>query len=83
VHHGRETTPRTGIPILPGHHAAGETLLAGTSGGRLCRSYKSVESILKNNLDTQELPETAGEEPLIHDNIRGREYYQHEEERHA
>lgn len=47
------------------------------------RSYKSVESILKNNLDTQELPETAGEEPLIHDNIRGRGYYRHEEERHA
>jgi len=43
-------------------------------------SYKSVESILKSNLDKQELPETpSAEKPIIHYNIRGREYYQGKE----
>jgi transposase len=47
-------------------------------------SYKSVESILKNNLDTQGLPEAAAPvQPIRHHNIRGKEYYRHEEERHA
>jgi transposase len=46
-------------------------------------SYKSVESILKNNLDAQELPEAVGGEPLRHDNIRGTGYYRQEEDRHA
>jgi len=42
-------------------------------------SYKSVESILKTNLDTQELPESLPSKMIIHDNIRGREYYGQEE----
>jgi transposase len=47
-------------------------------------SYKSVESILKTNLDKQELPETpSAEKPIIHYNIRGREYYQQKEATHA
>ena len=47
-------------------------------------SYKSVESILKTNLDKQELPESSSpEKPIIHYNIRGREYYQQEEVAHA
>ena len=47
-------------------------------------SYKSVESILKTNLDKQELPESsAPEKPIVHYNIRGREYYQQEETAHA
>ena len=47
-------------------------------------SYKSVESILKANLDKQALPESSAvQEPIIHYNIRGREYYQPEEAAHA
>jgi transposase len=47
-------------------------------------SYKSVESILKTSLDKQELPETpSAEKPIIHYNIRGREYYQQKEAAHA
>ena len=42
-------------------------------------SYKSVESILKTNLDTQELPESLPSKMIIHDNIRGQEYYRQEE----
>ncbi len=47
-------------------------------------SYKSVESILKTNLDQQELTESHSlEKPIIHYNIRGREYYQQQEDNHA
>ena len=39
--------------------------------------YKSVESILKNGLDQQPLPETQPTRPAIeHPNVRGPEYYQ-------
>lgn len=39
--------------------------------------YKSVESILKNNLDQQPLPKTQPTRPAIeHPNLRGPEYYQ-------
>jgi transposase len=39
-------------------------------------SYKSIESILKHNLDRQPLPEpTAAPRPLAHDNVRGPKYY--------
>jgi transposase len=47
-------------------------------------SYKNVESILKNNLDKQALPESpATEKPIIHYNLRGKEYYQQKEAGHA
>jgi transposase len=47
-------------------------------------SYKSVESILKTSLDKQVLPESPSpEKPIIHYNIRGREYYQQKEVGHA
>jgi len=47
-------------------------------------SYKSVESILKTNLDKQELPPPLSpEKPIIHYNIRGKEYYQQKEAAHA
>jgi len=46
-------------------------------------SYKSIESILKTNLDTQELPESSSGAKIIHTNIRGREYYQQKEAAHA
>ncbi len=47
-------------------------------------SYKSVESILKANLDKQELRESCSpERPIIHYNIRGREHYQPKEADHA
>ena len=38
-------------------------------------SYKSVESILKNNLDGRELPEESTGLSIIHENIRGNSYY--------
>lgn len=40
------------------------------------RSYKSVESILKNGLDRKDLPEKkSSDKPIDHTNIRGRKYY--------
>jgi transposase len=41
-------------------------------------SYKSVESILKNKLDTQDFPEPVPEKAVLHENIRGKDYYQEE-----
>jgi len=39
-------------------------------------SYKSIESILKNGLDSQPTAEKeSGHKPVDHENIRGREYY--------
>jgi transposase len=38
-------------------------------------SYKSVESILKNNLDGRELPSEIRSVPVAHENIRGNAYY--------
>ena len=38
-------------------------------------SYKSVESILKNNLDGRELPSEIHSVPVTHENIRGNSYY--------
>ena len=40
-------------------------------------SFKSLQSILKNGLDYQPLPETEepDNEPIAHPNIRGGEYY--------
>jgi transposase len=38
-------------------------------------SYKSVESILKNNLDGKELPERVIGPSVTHENIRGNTYY--------
>ncbi len=39
-------------------------------------SYKSVESILKHNLDQQPLPEAASSSlPIDHDNLRGPDYF--------
>ncbi len=47
-------------------------------------SYKSVESILKNNLDTQAVESPAAQDhPIVHYNIRGREYYRSKEATHA
>lgn len=41
-------------------------------------SFRSVESILKNGLDTKPLPEhDACSRPITHDNIRGSQYYHH------
>jgi len=42
-------------------------------------SYRSVESILKNNLDGQELTERSSRPPVVHENIRGTAYYTMEE----
>ena len=40
-------------------------------------SYKSIESILKNGLDSQPLPQpTTGEAAIEHGNLRGQSYYQ-------
>jgi transposase len=38
-------------------------------------SYRSVESILKNNLDGKELPERLNRPSVAHENIRGGSYY--------
>jgi len=46
-------------------------------------SYKSVESILKTNLDKQEIETSAEGKSIIHYNLRGREYYRQEEATHA
>ena len=47
-------------------------------------SYKSVESILKHNLDSQPVASTIDHDhPIVHYNIRGREYYRNKEDAHA
>ena len=47
-------------------------------------TYKSVESILKQGLDRQVLPEPCADlKPVLHYNIRGKEYYQEKEGDHA
>jgi len=46
-------------------------------------SYKSVESILKTHLDRQEIEASAQGKSIIHDNLRGREYYRSKEAAHA
>jgi transposase len=45
-------------------------------------SYRSVESILKHGLDRQELACPSESTPVVHENIRGKDYY-HQEESHA
>jgi transposase len=39
-------------------------------------SYKSIKSILENNLDQKPLPQQPQLLPVAHDNIRGTNYYQ-------
>jgi hypothetical protein len=41
-------------------------------------SYRSIRSILENKLDEQPLPDEAAPagEPVDHPNLRGRSYYQ-------
>jgi len=42
------------------------------------RSYRSVESILKHGLDRAEIPQPSSpssNQPLLHENIRGEDYY--------
>ena len=41
-------------------------------------SYRSIESILKNNLDQQSLPELEPDAvlPERHENLRGSDYFQ-------
>ena len=47
-------------------------------------TYKSVESILKHNLDSQAAESPAvPDHPVIHYNLRGRDYYRSKEEAHA
>ncbi len=46
-------------------------------------SYKSIKSILENNLDQQPLPRQMELLPVVHDNIRGTEYYNDERKKHA
>ena len=47
-------------------------------------SYKSVESILKHNLDSQAVESPAVQDhPIVHYNIRGRDYYRSKEGVHA
>jgi hypothetical protein len=41
---------------------------------RAC-SYRSVESILKNNLEDKPLPERASRALPRHQNVRGSQYY--------
>ena len=46
-------------------------------------SYKSVESILKTNLDKQDIETSTEGKSIIHYNLRGREYYRQKEVDHA
>ena len=46
-------------------------------------SYRSIKSILENNLDKHPLPQQIDLLPLVHDNIRGIEYYNDERKQHA
>jgi transposase len=46
-------------------------------------SYRSIKSILENNLDQHPLPRQMDLLPLVHDNIRGTEYYNDERKQYA
>ncbi len=46
-------------------------------------SYKSIKSILENNLDQKPLPEQLDLLPVSHENIRGTHYYNDERTAHA
>ncbi len=46
-------------------------------------SYKSIKSILENNLDQKPLPEQLDLLPVSHENIRGTHYYNDERTPHA
>ena len=37
--------------------------------------YRSVKNILKKGLEAAELPEHMVSEPILHDNLRGSDYY--------
>jgi len=50
--------------------ACGRAVLIGAT------SYRSVESILKNGLDSKPVPEKEPSPPVCHRNIRGSQYYQ-------
>lgn len=52
--------------------ACGRALAIGST------SYRSVESILKNGLDTKPLQEKETSAPIKHQNIRGSHYYQNQ-----
>lgn len=38
-------------------------------------SYKSIKSILENGLDKQQLPQSVGDLPITHENVRGNNYF--------
>ena len=46
-------------------------------------TYKSIKSILENNLDQQLLPKQMDPSPVIHENIRGTHYYNDERKQNA
>lgn len=46
-------------------------------------AYRSIKSILENNLDQQPPPRQMNLIPVIHDNLRGTEYYNDERKQHA
>jgi transposase len=46
-------------------------------------TYKSIKSILENNLDQQPLPRQMDILPLVHENIRGTDYYNDERKHYA
>jgi transposase len=46
-------------------------------------TYKSIKSILENNLDQQPLPRQLDLLPLAHENIRGTDYYNDERKHYA
>jgi transposase len=72
--------------IRLGKRYSSERLEAACGRALILNAYScnSVESILKTSLDKQVLPESSSpEKPIVHYNIRGREYYQQKEAGHA
>lgn len=69
---------RSALGIIRLGRRYGEARLEAASARALfmkAYSYRSVESILKNNLDGKELPERPSEKCIVHENIRGKGYY--------
>jgi len=46
-------------------------------------NYRSIKSILENNLDQKPLPKQQELLPVAHENIRGTDYYNDERKQHA
>ena len=84
----RPRPPRAGLPLVPGHPAAGQAygderleVACARARGRAARSYRHVDSILKHGLDRLPQQQTQTQTTRAsHEHVRGAAYYHPNEE---